>query len=176
MSTDPAVRILRFKHLYKIEKIEPEFPFLIEAKLKLERMLLTQQLAASNISLESIEQCTGKEFEMLLIEKFKALGFKAKDTPTVGDYGADIILEDNNQTKYIIQCKRFKSKVNLKAVQEVVAAIAHFNGDIGIVITNNGFLTSAIKLAESNDIELWDGIKLMKFFNGDLSFSRICSN
>ena len=44
---------------------------------------------------------------------------------------------------------------------------------IGIVITSSSFLNSAIKLAESNDIELWEKNKLMKFLAGDVSFSEI---
>ena len=63
------------------------------------------------------------------------------------------------------------AKVNLKAVQEVIGAVGHFEADIGIVITNNEFLNSAIKLAKSNDIELWDRAKLAKFLNNDISFS-----
>ena len=74
-----------------------------------------------------------------------------------------------------MQCKRFKSKVNLKAGQEVVGAMGHYSGDMGIVITNNSFLNSAVKLAESHDIELWDGDRLVSFLTGDLSFSRVFS-
>jgi len=88
-----------------------------------------------------------------------------------GDFGADIIIETKNQSKIIVQCKRFKNKVNLKAVQEVIGAVGHFNADVGIVITNNTFLNSAKKLAESNDIELWDGSKLKLFLENDISFS-----
>ena len=40
-------------------------------------------------------------------------------------------------------------------------------------MTNNQFLPSAIKLAESNNVELWDGDKLLSFFAGELEFSII---
>ena len=36
-------------------------------------------------------------------------------------------------------------------------------GDIGVVITNNSFLNSGIKFAESHDVELWDRDKLISF-------------
>ena len=62
---------------------------------------------------------------------------------------------------------------NLKAVQEVLGAVGHYNADAGIVITNNTFLNSAKKLAESNDIELWDETKLKLFLNDDISFSEL---
>lgn len=110
------------------------------------------------------------------MDKFEALGFKVELTPKTGDYGADLIVENSDGTRIIVQCKRFQSKVNLKAVQEVVGAMGHYAGDLGLVITNNLFLNSAIKLAESHDIELWNGDNLVSFLSGDLSFSKNIEN
>lgn len=157
----------------KMSKIEPKYHFIEESKNSIERCMLIEKLSSKNIDNNKINALSGHDFESLIINKFREYGFDAKETPITGDYGADIIVENKNQTRFVIQCKRFKTKVNLKAVQEVTAALAHFNGDIGIVVTNNSFLNSAIKLAESNDIELWDSIKLMKFLAGDISFSSI---
>jgi hypothetical protein len=125
------------------------------------------------IDFSKVDELSGVEFENLLMDKFFSLGFKVESTPKTGDFGADLIVENNEGSRIIVQCKRFKSKVNLKAVQEVVGAMGHYAGDMGIVITNNSFLNSAIKLAESHDIELWDGDKLVSFLAGDLLFSEI---
>ena len=51
-------------------------------------------------------------------------------------------------------------KVTNKSVQEVTAAIAHYNADEGMVITNSTFTQAAIDLADSNDITLIDREKL----------------
>ncbi len=147
--------------------------WILEAKKKIEGILLIDKMLSTGIDIEHIDKLSGLEFENLLIEQFQKLGYKTIKTPTTGDFGADIIVDTKSETRFIIQCKRFKNKVNLKAVQEVVGALAHFDGDIGIVITSSSFLNSAIKLAESNDIELWDKNKLMKFLSGDVSFSEI---
>jgi len=125
-----------------------------------------------SIDFSKINELSGIEFEDLLIDKFSLLGFKVDSTPKTGDFGADIIIENNEGSRIIIQCKRFKSKVNLKAVQEVVGAMGYHAGDVGIVITNSLFLKSATTLAESHDIELWDGDNLVSFLAGDLSFSN----
>lgn len=122
---------------------------------------------------DKIDNLTGEDFEKILTEKFNELGFFAEQTKGSGDFGADIIVETINRTRIIIQCKRFKSKVNLKAVQEVIGAVGHYEADYGIVITNNEFLNSAKKLAKSNDIELWDRNSLSKFLKNDISFSII---
>ena len=157
----------------KIKSIEPKYPYIYQAEAEIENISLINQMLSKNINIEEIDKLNGIEFENLLIKQFQNLGYKTMETPASGDYGADIIVDTEDETRFIIQCKRFKSKVNLKAVQEVVGALAHFNGDIGIVITSSSFLNSAIKLAESNDIELWEKNRLMKFLSGDISFSEI---
>jgi HJR/Mrr/RecB family endonuclease len=160
---DEALKILE-----KIEIIEPTLKYVQTTRNKISREEKINNFSNKN---DKIDNMTGIEFEKLLTDKFNELNFIATQTKGSGDFGADIIVETLNQTKIIIQCKRFTSKVNLKAVQEVIGAVGHFEADIGIVITNNEFLNSAIKLAKSNDIELWDRAKLAKFLNNDISFS-----
>ena len=153
---------------------EPYHPSVNDLRDGIERLENRKKLQSiSKIDTKDINQLTGVEFENLLLDKFISLGFKVKSTPKTGDYGADLIIENNNGTKIIVQCKRFNSKVNLKAVQEVIGAVGHYSGDIGVVITNSLFFNSAINLAYSHDIELWDGDCLLKFLVGDLSFTQI---
>lgn len=159
--------------LEKMNKLEPSSELTIVAAQKTKRAKLIESIGSKEITPESLQKLTGIEFESLLKKKFIELGFSTIETPVTGDYGADLILEDKNGTRYIVQCKRFSSKVNLKAVQEVVGAVSHYAGDYGIVMTNNQFLPSAIKLAESNNVELWNGDKLLSFFAGELEFSVI---
>lgn len=159
--------------LSKISHLSSTSPFVKVATEKIDRLSSMQRLASEGIDMENINDLSGKDFEELLISRFQQYGFKASGTSTTGDFGADIIIDTHDDTRFIIQCKRFKSKVNLKAVQEVVGAMSHYSGDIGIVITSSGFLPSATTLAESNGVELWDGGRLMKFLGGDLSFSQM---
>lgn len=152
-----------------LEKVEPNHKVLIKAKKQLEK--LEFKIENEQNGDKELDSLSGIEFEKLLCDKFKELGFFAEMTTGSGDFGADIIVETINQSKIIVQCKRFKNKVNLKAVQEVLGAVGHFNADVGIVITNNTFLNSAKKLAESNDVELWDENRLKLFLEDDISFS-----
>ncbi len=162
------------KLITKLLEQEPYHPSIpaIQSEIKRleQRYLLNTTLS---IDFSKVDALSGVEFENLLLDKFVKLGFKVESTPKIGDFGADLIVENNEGSRIIVQCKRFKSKVNLKAVQEVVGAMGHYAGDYGVVITNNTFLNSAVKLAESHDIELWDGDKLVSFLAGDLSFSEI---
>ena len=155
-------------------KQEPYHPSIAILQADIKRLEQRQRLKSTlSIDFSKIDELSGVEFENLLLDKFITMGFKVESTPKTGDFGADLIVENSEGSRIIVQCKRFKAKVNLKAVQEVVGAMGHYAGDYGVVITNNSFLNSAIKLAESHDIELWDGDKLVSFLAGDLSFSEI---
>ncbi|WP_307210641.1 restriction endonuclease [Paenibacillus harenae] len=83
------------------------------------------------------------------------MGFSTTVTKGSGDQGIDVIAEKNG-LKYGIQAKCYTSSISNKAIQEVAAGIVHYRLDKGIVITNNYFTNSAMELANTNDIVLWD--------------------
>ena len=59
-------------------------------------------------------------------------------TKESGDQGMDVIAEKNG-IKIGIQAKCYSSKVSNKAVQEIVAAINHYDCHKGMVVTNSYF-------------------------------------
>jgi len=151
---------------------EEKHPDSSKFKSELTRLKKIELLQSTNgFDISSIDKMAGNEFEKLLALKFQKLGFAVEMTPPTGDFGADLIITTPNDSKISIQCKRFKNKVNLKAVQEVVASLTHYQCDYGIVITNNDYLKSAKKLAENNEVELWDKYHLIDFLAGDIHFS-----
>jgi HJR/Mrr/RecB family endonuclease len=109
-----------------------------------------------------VDSMTGKEFEKFLELHFIKFGYTVTLTQDSQDYGADLILyKDGSRT--VVQAKRSKNPVGIKAVQEVAGAVRHYKGNKGIVITNNRFTGNAYNLAKSNDVELWDRKKLIEF-------------
>lgn len=82
-------------------------------------------------------------------------------TKKSGDFGADVIATKDKIT-YAIQCKKYSSKVGVDAVQEVMASRQIYKCHVGAILTNNDFTPSAIKLAEANNIVLWNGDELEK--------------
>lgn len=159
-----------------IENKEKNHPALKQIKQDLSRITKIEDLRISGIlDIDQLNLMTGEDFEALLASKFKELGWSTITTPKTGDFGADLLVTSVNGTKVSVQCKRYKTKVNLKAVQEVAASMSHYQCDYGVVVTNSSFLKSAQKLAESHDIELWDKNRLVDFLAGDLSFSELAS-
>lgn len=125
-----------------------------------------------NDLLEEIDNMSGQDFEQFLIERLLPCDnyTNINGTAYSGDYGVDIIAEKDG-LKCAIQCKRFGKKVNLKAIQEVVAGRKHYKCDKALVITNNYYTNSAKQLAQDNKIELLDRdyiIKLVKKLECDV--------
>jgi len=115
--------------------------------------------------IEQIDNMSGVMFERLLLEYFRVVGYKANLTAEKADYGADLVLKKDS-IKYVVQAKRWKDKdVGIEAVQQVVGAIRYYGADKGMVVTNSHYTKNAKKLAESNNIELWDRRKLIALLN-----------
>ena len=114
--------------------------------------------------IDIVDKMDGDEFEHFLLAHFEKLGYKGEVTKKSNDYGADLVLKNNNE-RIAIQAKRWNEKVGIKAIQEVVAAINYYGADKGMVITNNYFTNNAYELARSNNIQLWDREKLIEIMS-----------
>ena len=106
-------------------------------------------------SIDDIDLMDGTEFEELIAKLFKKMGYDAEVTKATGDQGVDVIATKNG-FKYGIQAKCYSGQVGNSAIQEVVAGKTYYSLNKAIVVTNNFFTKSAIKLAEANGVVLWD--------------------
>ena len=114
--------------------------------------------------INEIDSMSGIDFEKRLEVMFGDLGYKVKRTPPSGDFGADLILEDR-KGRTVVQAKRYSKPIGIKAVQEVIGSIAFYKATNALVVTNIYFTPQAEKLAQSNGVELWDRVKLIKTLN-----------
>jgi Predicted endonuclease distantly related to archaeal Holliday junction resolvase and Mrr-like restriction enzymes len=116
----------------------------------------------SRAELATIDTMNGIEFERYIAFLLKKNGYtNIKVTPPAGDQGIDVIATKDQQT-YGFQCKRWKSNVGNKAVQEVHAGIGYYSLDKAVVLTNSYFTQPAQELAKKIDVELWDRKTLAK--------------
>lgn len=115
----------------------------------LRRLIKFLQYSKSTIT--EIDKMSGIEFEEYLQEHFRENGYRVSTTSITNDFGADLILKKNGETT-IVQAKRYSGKIGNKAVQEIVAAKAHYNAKKAMVITNSYFTSNAIQLAKDNQV------------------------
>jgi hypothetical protein len=129
----------------------------IEKQVELERFenSLTGQASGNRITINDIDGINGYDFEHVLKELFEKMGYRVIHTTLSNDQGADLIVEKFN-VKTVIQAKHWQNNVTNSGIQEVVAAIKHYNVQKSMVISSSGFTQSARELARSNNVTLWD--------------------
>lgn len=119
----------------------------------------------------------GRQFEEYVAQIYRVLGYNAKTTtqlraegklpPSIqarggsGEQGVDVIVPVFDQVtgqeqRIIIQCKHYSQKVGNSAVQEINSALALYNAQKAVVISNNFFTKQAIELAAANQVRLID--------------------
>ncbi len=114
-----------------------------------------------------IDSMKGIEFEQYLKILFEKRGYKVEETPASGDYGVDLICRRKNKETgekefFVIQAKRSRDKIGIKAVQELIGGMHFYDCSNGIVITNSIFTDNAKRLAEKSNVVLWDRKVLKK--------------
>jgi restriction system protein len=99
------------------------------------------------------ESMSPQDFERYCALVLRERNWDARLTPPSGDQGVDIVA-DKRGLRIVVQCKKYAKPVGNRAVQEIVAGIAHQDAQRGIVVATSGYTASAIKLAESNEVLL----------------------
>lgn len=131
---------------------------LVAAEPALQAAWERKRLAESGIY--DIDAMDGKTFEDCLGALFSRQGYKVEVTPYRGDWGADLVLVKAG-VRTVVQAKRYKKAVGVRAVQEAVAAKAKYHCSEAMVVTNATFTRQAQELARVNGVALWDREKLV---------------
>jgi restriction system protein len=99
------------------------------------------------------EDMSPREFEHYCAAVLREMKWKARVTQASGDQGVDIVAEKRGM-RIVIQCKKYSKPVGNRAVQEIVAAIAHEGARRGVVVATADYTPAAVKLAASNQVLL----------------------
>ena len=99
----------------------------------------------------------GTAYEQHVAQKMKWLGWLyVRQIGKSGDFGADITAYNFFMAKIVVQCKNYKGKVGVRAVQEVIAARQYYKAGRAAVATNSTFTRQAKQLAKKCNVELWE--------------------
>ena len=123
--------------------------------IQLKNDLLNNVYEKNRTTIVDIDLMSGIEFEEFLCDYFNNHGYECKTTKTSGDQGVDLIATRHGTT-LAIQAKCYEGTVGNHAIMEVVAGTKFYNADQSMVITNSTFTKSAIELAKTNGVILWD--------------------
>lgn len=105
-----------------------------------------------------------KQFEEMVCEHFRNLGYKAVTTPYSGDYGVDVFATKGKE-KIAIQAKMYGSgsrKINRQMIMELHGAKDYFDCTKAIIATDGKLLDDALEVSKKLGIEIinFDGQQL----------------
>jgi restriction system protein len=120
-----------------------------------------RNLLDSQRDLLTICSLSWREFEELVGEAYRRLGYTVKENSGPGpDGGVDLTLRKDGD-RVLVQCKHWKTmKVGVKTVRELYGVMTAKDASSGIIITSGTFTHEARLFAISKPIELVDGKKL----------------
>jgi len=110
--------------------------------------------------LSSLDNTTGREFEIFVVDLFEKLGFSSTITNRSKDYGCDMMLQQG-EYRIAVQAKRSESELTFTSVQRALDSLKKYDAKLAIVVTNNKFISSAKQLAKIKNIVLIDRKKLL---------------
>ena len=73
----------------------------------------------------------------------------------MNDCGIGLLSQKKRGKKIVVQAKRYDKNVGIAAVQEVIGAVAYYDADGAMVVTNQYFTKNAYNLAKQNNVILW---------------------
>lgn len=110
---------------------------------------------------QAVERMSWADFEKLLSEAFRHLGYRVAETGGGGaDGGIDLVLRRGDEVT-LVQCKHWKAyKVGVTVVRELVGVMTAKRAARGMVVTSGRFTEEAATFARSVSVQLIDGPKL----------------
>lgn len=129
------------------------------------RTQLLQQVTA-NPAADALDDITWQEFEVLVGEVFRRLGYQVEETGGGGaDGGVDLILRRNGE-KFLVQCKQWKAfRVSVEVVREMFGLMTAKGADGGFVVTSGRFTKPAREFAQGRNLSLIDGPALLQWLH-----------
>lgn len=124
------------------------------ARRKRIKLLATARNSGSSDPLSTL---SWHDFELLVGQYFRELGYSVAETSFGADGGVDLRVKDSAET-YLVQCKLWKaSKVPVTVVRELYGVMMAEGASGAIVVTSGEFTPDAKGFAEGKSIVLVDG-------------------
>lgn len=110
-----------------------------------------------------VDRMSGQEFEHKVGQVLADLGYRTRVTRASGDYGADVVAQRAGE-RVVIQAKCYGAgqRVGVEAVQQAASAVAFYEANRAMVVTNRDFTQPARRLARATGTELWGRERLVR--------------
>lgn len=125
------------------------------------------ELFRKQTSVRSLKSLSWKNFETLVGEYYRRLGYRVYENISGGpDGGIDLVLR-NDTEHLLVQCKNWKSKrVGVKAIRELLGVVVAEKATGGVLVCSGEFTDDAMEFARPNNIQLVNGETLAHRISG----------
>lgn len=158
---------LKGKSAGKLIDIIPVTP-VMSLDRKDKRFIETKEVLGKLGAETNLASMEWQDFENLIAElfqrEFSEEGTEIKLTQSSRDKGVDAVVFNPDPIrggKYVIQAKRYTNTVDVSAVRDLVAVVAHEGASRGILVTTSTFGADAYAFVQNKPITLLDGAKLL---------------
>lgn len=111
---------------------------------------------------ENLMQLTGHEFEGLVGQVYRELGYRVRENPhRSADGGIDLII-DRDGERLVVQCKRWQQPVSVKGVRELWGVKHAMRASGAIFVTTATFTSAARSWGTKAGVVLVDGTHLLR--------------
>ncbi len=126
---------------------------------------------------QALAKISWAEFEMLVGQYFKELGYKVVETGGRADGGVDLRLRKATGELFLVQCKHWKtSKVPVNIVREIFGVMQAEQASGAFVVASGAFTKDAAAFAKGKAIELLDGAMLIAAIKQRSTSSAMTTN
>lgn len=105
------------------------------------------------------------EFEALVAEVYRALGYSARTVGQSGDHGVDVLVDTPSGERWIVQVKRYRDTVGEGTVRELYGTLHHERASKAVLVTTADITLPAETWARGKPIELVDGPTLLRMMD-----------
>jgi len=99
-----------------------------------------------------------RQFELLIANLYRRLGFSVSVTPKQKDGGFDIVAEKalgQSEERLLVECKKYVDNVGVRIIRQLLGVLDTEGATRGVLVTTAGFTKAAKNLAiQSKRIEL----------------------
>ncbi|WP_392463940.1 restriction endonuclease [Aeromonas dhakensis] len=123
-----------------------------------------------SVNSEKLNEIHWRKFEELTAECFTRFGYNVELGPGSNDDGVDVRVwhpECKGAPKYIIQCKRYKQKIEKLTIKGLYADVLHEGAEMGLLVTTSELSVGSKKTvsARGYPIEEINGEKIIEWLN-----------
>jgi len=115
----------------------------------------------SAISIEMLRAMSGSDFERWVASLFRAMDYRARNTPDHKDHGVDIWLETPEGRRGIVQCKQMRHSVGEPLLRDLLGTMHAEKAEVAFFVTSGRFTKEAKTWGNKQNIVLWDGDDLV---------------